>query len=135
MALFPSNYTGAIANKIIDCIEIYKIDDAKDIFSKLLQLFIKSGQAYEPFIGIVNSSYELTIDAIRYYIEYQSLPVEQRNAIKEENVSKSFQKVVNYIPATSKQLWKLKRLGYTGDMNLSISAASKLISDMLDNKN
>jgi len=127
---FEHNHRIAITNYLLS-----KIRKGEKQPARILQ-FDKNYEPdwYKPFIRALQEQYSKALDYVRYLLDWESLPPEQKQKIKQTRGREYAKDYMRTQPATEKQLAYLKGLGYTGAAPETKAHACELIDKILKNR-
>lgn len=126
VSLFPKNKKSSICNKILSEIRSgnnYPPSIAINVLDKLN----KYPDDNREIISVLENNPFMYMDAIVYYIEYEKMPYEDKQKLKQVNNKTYMDEAMAVQPISPKQVGMLKHLGYTGDFNMSKLDASQMI--------
>lgn len=130
VSLFPANKRSGVCNKILEPIRSGQVDPlivAKIVFDK----YNRFPDDNADIISIIKANTFLFIDAIIYYIEYEKLPRDEREKLKQSKSKEYVEQYMREQPITNKQIKMLEGLGYGGPFNISRLGASNIIEELI----
>jgi len=130
VSLFPKNKKASICNKILEPIRAGESNHLV-IANKIYEKLARYPDSNKELIDIILGNSSMYMDAIIYYIEYEKMPRDEREILKQSKSREYVEQYMREQPITNKQIKMLEGLGYNGPFNISRMGASNIIEKLI----
>ena len=130
VSLFPANRKSGICNKILEQIRAGEASPSV-VMRKLAEKLNRFPEDNGDLLFILAMNQALFMDAIDYYIEYEKLSHAEKQKLKQSNSREYIEQYMDKQSITESQIWKLRKLGYSGTYDLTKLQASRKIEELL----